>query len=39
MEDDTFQLVHQVEDLAPDDTYWDMHSVHQSQAPTDHMQK
>lgn len=38
MEIDTFQLVHQVEDLAQDDTYSDMHSVHQSQAPTYHIQ-
>lgn len=39
MEDDTFQLVHPVEDQAPDDTYSDMHSVHQSQAPADDIQK
>lgn len=39
MEKDTFQLVHQVEGLAQDDTYSDMHSVHQSQAPTYHIQK
>lgn len=36
---DTFQLVHQVEDQAPDDTCSDMHSVHQYQAPTDHIKK
>lgn len=36
LEYDTFPLVHQVEDQAPDDTYSDMHSVHQSQAPGDH---
>lgn len=35
IEDDTFQPVHQVEDQAPDDTYSDMRSVHQSQAPAD----
>lgn len=38
IEEDTFQLVHQVEDQAPDDTYSDMYSVHQSQAPADHTQ-
>ena len=32
----TSQRVHQVEDQAPDDTYSNMHSVHQSQAPVDH---
>lgn len=39
MEDNTFQPVHQVEDLAPDDTCSDMHLVHQFQAPIDHTKK
>jgi len=39
LEYDTFQLVHQVEDQAPDDTYSDMHLVHQYQAPADHIKK